>query len=52
MELAEHFAQSTDPADRVKAIGYSRLAAERALVVYAYSEAAHQFEQALSFRRC
>ena len=46
-ELAEHFTQSTDPADLAKAIQYGELAAQRALSVYAYGEAARLLEQAL-----
>jgi hypothetical protein len=46
-ELAEHFAQSTDAADLAKAVGYAKLAAERALLVNAYGEAARLLEQAL-----
>ncbi len=47
-ELAEHFAQSTEPADLAKAVEYATLAAERALSVFAYSEAAELLEQALN----
>ena len=46
-ELAEHFAQSTDPADLGKALHYSELAAQRSMQVFAYSEAARQLDQAL-----
>jgi len=46
-EMAEHFAQSTDPADLGKAVHYSELAAHHASAVYAYSEAARLLEQAL-----
>jgi class 3 adenylate cyclase len=46
-EMAEHFAQSTDPADLEKALEYSRLGAERALNVFAFGEAARLYEQAL-----
>ncbi len=46
-ELAEHFAQSTDPADLQKALHYSELAAQRAMTVYAYGEASRHLEQAL-----
>jgi len=46
-ELAEHFAQSTDPDDLRKAIDYAERAAHRALAVYAYGEAARHLEQAL-----
>src|SRR5206468_2136798 len=46
-ELAEHFAQSTDADDLRKAVRYGKLAAERALAVNAYGEAARLLEQAL-----
>jgi len=46
-ELAEHYAQSTDPADLEKALHYSELAAQRASSVFAYGEAARHLEQAL-----
>jgi hypothetical protein len=46
-ELAEHFAQSTDPEDLHKAVRYARLAAERALSVNAYGEAVRLLEGAL-----
>ncbi|MEP7198941.1 MAG: AAA family ATPase [Chloroflexota bacterium] len=46
-ELAEHFAQSTDAGDLAKAVAYSETAAQRALAVYAYSEAARLLEHAL-----
>jgi len=46
-ELAEHFAQSTDADDLRKAIFYAERAAQRALAVYAYGEAARHLEQAL-----
>ena len=46
-ELAEHFAQSTDRDDLAKAVRYGELAAQRALAVYAYGEAARHLEQAL-----
>jgi eukaryotic-like serine/threonine-protein kinase len=46
-ELAEHFAQSTDPEDLGKAVHYGGLAAKRAMSVYAYAEAAGQLEAAL-----
>jgi len=50
-ELAEHFSQSTDPADLTKAIAYGEMAAKRALDVYAYGEAARLLEQALKGQR-
>jgi len=46
-ELAEHFAQSTDSDDLRKAIHYAEMAAERAMSVYAYGEAARHLEEAL-----
>src|SRR5207253_7214043 len=44
-ELAEHYAQSTDPADLGKALAYSELAAQRASGVFAYGEAVRHLEQ-------
>ena len=44
-ELAEHFAQSTDRADLAKAVEYGELAAQRAMSVYAYAEAASHLER-------
>ncbi len=49
-ELAEHFAQSTDPADLAKALHYSELAAQRAVQVFAYGEAARQLDSALKLQ--
>src|SRR5207248_620619 len=46
-ELAEHFAQSSERASLEKALAYGRMAAQRALTVYAYGEAARLLEQAL-----
>jgi hypothetical protein len=46
-ELAEHFTQSTEREDLEKAVRYSELATQRALVVFAYSEAVRHLEQAL-----
>jgi tetratricopeptide (TPR) repeat protein len=46
-ELAEHFAQSTDPEDLRKAVRYAQLAAQRALTVTAYGEAVRFLEQAV-----
>jgi tetratricopeptide (TPR) repeat protein len=46
-ELAEHYAYSTDPQDLSKAVAYGELAAQRAMSVYAYGEAARHLEQAL-----
>ena len=50
-ELAEHFAQSTDPNDLSKAVEYGELAAQRANAVYAYSEAARLPEGGLAGTR-
>jgi tetratricopeptide (TPR) repeat protein len=46
-ELAEHFSHSSDPADLKKAVSYGEMAAQRAMNVYAYGEAARLLEQAL-----
>ncbi len=51
-ELAEHFAHSSDPADLAKAVQYGELAAQRAMAVFAYGEAARLLEQALPSRKC
>jgi eukaryotic-like serine/threonine-protein kinase len=50
-ELAEHFSQSTDPADLVKAVSYGEMAAKRAMEVYAYGEAARLLDQTLKVQR-
>ena len=50
-ELAEHFSQSTDPVDLIKAIDYGRMAAQHAIDVYAYGEAARLMEQALKVQK-
>ena len=50
-ELAEHFSQSTDPGDLIKAVEYGKMAAKRASSVYAYGEAARLLEQALKVQR-
>jgi tetratricopeptide (TPR) repeat protein len=50
-ELAEHFSQSTDPADLAKAVSYGEMAAQRAVSVYAYGEAVRLLEQALKVQR-
>ncbi len=50
-ELAEHFSQSTDPADLSKAVSYGEMAAQRAVSVYAYGEAVRLMEQALKVQR-
>src|SRR5439155_4375765 len=47
-ELADHFAQSSDPAELSKAVQYGRLAAQRARAVYAHGEAVRLLEQALA----
>jgi len=47
VELAEHYAYSSDPSDLAKAVEYGELAAHRALSVYAYGEAVRHLEQAL-----
>jgi DNA-binding NarL/FixJ family response regulator len=46
-ELAEHFAHSSNVPDLEKAVAYGERAADRAMRVYAYSEAAHHLERAL-----
>jgi hypothetical protein len=46
-ELAEHFAQSTDPTDLAKAVNYGEMAAKRAMGVFAYGEAVRHLERAL-----
>jgi tetratricopeptide (TPR) repeat protein len=50
-ELAEHFSQSTDPADLKKAVEYGEMAANRSLDVYAYGEAVRLLEQALKVQK-
>jgi len=50
-ELAEHFSQSTDPADLAKAVSYGEMAAKRAIAVYAYGDAVRLLEQALKVQR-
>jgi len=50
-ELAEHFSQSTDPADLKKAVEYGEMAAKRAADVYAFGEAVRLLEQALKVQR-
>jgi tetratricopeptide (TPR) repeat protein len=50
-ELAEHFSQSTDPIDLIKAIEYGEMAAQRAIDVYAYGEAARLLEQTLKVQK-
>ncbi|MSQ28295.1 MAG: hypothetical protein EXR51_09195 [Dehalococcoidia bacterium] len=46
-ELAQHFAQSSDPLDLRKAVHYGEVAAGRAVSVYAYGEAVRHLETAL-----
>lgn len=46
-ELTEHFAQSTELEDLEKALRYGEMSAERAMAVYAYTEAVRLLEQAL-----
>ena len=46
-ELAQHFAQSSDPLDLGKAVHYGEVAAQRAVSVYAYGEAVRHLETAL-----
>ena len=50
-ELAEHFSQSTDPADLKKAVKYGEMAAKRATDVYAYGEAVRLLDQALKVQK-
>ncbi len=50
-ELAEHFSQSTDPNDLVKAIDYGTMAAQRAIEVYAYGEAVRLLDQAIKVQK-
>jgi tetratricopeptide (TPR) repeat protein len=50
-ELAEHFSQSTDPADLEKAVEYGQMAAKRASDVYAYGEAVRLLDQAIKVQK-
>jgi tetratricopeptide (TPR) repeat protein len=50
-EMAEHFSHSIDPADLKKAVEHGETAAERAMDVYAYGEAARLLEQAIKVQR-
>jgi tetratricopeptide (TPR) repeat protein/ribosomal protein L40E len=50
-ELAEHFSQSTDPADLAKAVAYGEMAAQRATNVYAYGEAVRLLDQAIKVQK-
>jgi len=43
-ELAEHFVHSSDAADLAKAVHHGELAAQRAISVHAYGEAARPLE--------
>jgi DNA-binding CsgD family transcriptional regulator len=45
--LAEHFAHSSDPADLAQAVAYAERAAQAAMAVFAYGEAARLLGQAL-----
>jgi tetratricopeptide (TPR) repeat protein len=47
VELAEHFSYSPDLADLGKAVEYGEMAAQRAMDVYDYGEAARLLDQAL-----
>ena len=47
VELAEHFSYSSDASDLAKAVHFGELAANRAMAVYAYSEAVGHLERAL-----
>jgi DNA-binding CsgD family transcriptional regulator len=49
-ELAEHFGQSNEAPDLVKAIRYGERAAQRAMAVYAYPEAVGLLERALALQ--
>jgi DNA-binding CsgD family transcriptional regulator len=46
-ELAAHYAHSSDAVDLSRAIAYDQLAAEQAMRVYAYGQAARHIERAL-----
>lgn len=50
-ELADHFAQSTEAAELLKAVAFGELAAERARAVYAYSDGAAYLERALAVQK-
>ena len=50
-ELAEHFSQSTDPADLSKAMKYGELAAQQAAEIYAFSESARLLNRVLDVQR-
>jgi eukaryotic-like serine/threonine-protein kinase len=50
-ELAEHFSQSTDPADLKKAVEYGELAAKRAVDVYSYGEAVRLLDQTIKVQK-
>src|SRR6266516_3895251 len=46
-ELARHFAEVAATGEAAKALGYARQAGERAMGMYAYEEAAAQYQRAL-----
>ena len=48
-ELARHFAEVGAAGEGAKALGYARLAGERAMGMYAYEEAAAEYRRALDF---
>jgi tetratricopeptide (TPR) repeat protein len=50
-ELARHFAEVAAAGEAAKALGYARLAGERAMGMYAYEEAAAQYQRALQALR-
>jgi DNA-binding CsgD family transcriptional regulator len=50
-ELAEHFSQSIDRADLARAVHYGELAAQQAVSVFAYREAASQLERTLEVQQ-
>jgi len=50
-ELAEHFSQSTDPSDLIKAMKYGELAAQRAAEIYAFSESARLLNRVLDVQK-
>ena len=50
-ELAEHFSQSTDPANLKKAVEYGEMAAERASDVYSYGEAVRLLDQTINVQK-
>jgi hypothetical protein len=48
-ELARHFAEAAAAGEGAKALGYARLAGERAMGMHAYEEAAAEYRRALDF---